>query len=293
MKLLLGFLLTTSLFAQTPVILKDSAGVNAASVSAGGALKTDASASTQPVSGTVAATESGTWSMRLQDGSGNVINSTSNALNTFLSNTSIAVTGTFWQATQPVSGTFWQTTQPVSGTFFQATQPVSGTVAATQSGNWTARIVGNAGASVDAATGAAPPANALLVAGLGSGATGGFMTAIPVCDSFFNINIATNTTTLAVTGVSGRHVRICAISMVALAADNVGIISGTGATCGTGTAAIVGTTAATGYNLSANGGIAMGSGIGTIMRTVATGDSVCVVTSASTQLSGVISYAIY
>ena len=40
-------------------------------------------------------------------------------------NASLAVTGTFWQATQPVSGTFWQATQPVSGTFWQATQPVS------------------------------------------------------------------------------------------------------------------------------------------------------------------------
>ena len=40
----------------------------------------------------------------------------------------VAVTGTFFQATQPVSGTFWQATQPVSGTFWQATQPVSGTV---------------------------------------------------------------------------------------------------------------------------------------------------------------------
>lgn len=38
---------------------------------------------------------------------------------------SVAVTGTFYQATQPVSGTFWQATQPVSGTFWQATQPVS------------------------------------------------------------------------------------------------------------------------------------------------------------------------
>lgn len=53
------------------------------------ALKVDGSGVTQPVSGTV------------------------------------AVTGTFWQATQPVSGTFWQATQPVSGTFWQATQPVS------------------------------------------------------------------------------------------------------------------------------------------------------------------------
>ena len=64
---------------------------------------------------------------------------------------SVAVTGTFWQATQPVSiaspvavtGTFWQATQPVSGTvavssvsgsvavtgtFWQATQPVSDAV---------------------------------------------------------------------------------------------------------------------------------------------------------------------
>jgi hypothetical protein len=41
----------------------------------------------------------------------------------------VAVTGTFYQATQPVSGTFYQATQPVSGTFYQATQPVSGTVA--------------------------------------------------------------------------------------------------------------------------------------------------------------------
>src|SRR4030043_517156 len=41
-----------------------------------------------------------------------------------ITDASVAVTGTFWQATQPVSGTFWQATQPVSGTFWQATQPV-------------------------------------------------------------------------------------------------------------------------------------------------------------------------
>lgn len=88
------------------------------------------------------------------------------------------VTGTFWQATQPVSGTFWQATQPVSiasmpstpvtGTFFQATQPVSltsttitGTVAATQSGTWTDRVVGNAGGAFDSANNAAAPANVI------------------------------------------------------------------------------------------------------------------------------------
>ncbi len=45
-------------------------------------------------------------------------------------NASLAVTGTFWQATQPISGSVsvsnLPVTQPVSGTFWQATQPVSG-----------------------------------------------------------------------------------------------------------------------------------------------------------------------
>jgi hypothetical protein len=35
---------------------------------------------------------------------------------TTLIGSTIAVSGTFWQATQPVSGTFWQATQPVSAT---------------------------------------------------------------------------------------------------------------------------------------------------------------------------------
>lgn len=171
---------------------------------------------------------------------------------------------------------------------------VAGTATSTAaSGVQKVGVVGNAGAAVDAATGAAPPANGVLMAGITSGATGGFLTGIPVCDSTFNINIATATTTLAVTGVSGRHVRICEIDMVTAAANNVGIISGTGATCGTGSAAIVGTTAATGYNFAANGGIATGDGIGMIKRTVATGDSVCIITSATTQLSGTIAYTIY
>jgi hypothetical protein len=44
---------------------------------------------------------------------------------TTLIGSTIAVSGTFWQAVQPVSGTFWQAVQPVSGTFWQTTQPVS------------------------------------------------------------------------------------------------------------------------------------------------------------------------
>lgn len=143
-------------------------------------------------------------------------------------------------------------------------------------------------------TGAAPPDRASYSAGLGSGATGGFLTGIPVADSFVNVNVSTATTTLLIAGVAGRHVRISSISLVTATANNVALISGTGATCGTGTTGMNGgTTAASGWNFAANGGITQGSGLGTINQTNATGDSVCIVTSAATQLSGRIAYAIY
>ncbi len=75
-------------------------------------LKVDGSAATQPVSGTVAATQSGTWTVQ----PGNTANTTA-----------WKVDGS--AVTQPVSGT-------VAVSNFPATQPVSGTVAATQSGTW-------------------------------------------------------------------------------------------------------------------------------------------------------------
>lgn len=170
----------------------------------------------------------------------------------------------------------------------------SGIPRVTVSNDSQVRILGNAGAAVDAASGAAPPANRLADAGLSSGATGGLLLSPTICDSFANVNVATATTTLLVTGVAARHVRICAFSLVTAGANNVALISGTGATCGTGTTGMTGgTTAATGYNFAANGGISQGSGVGTINQTNATGDSVCIVTSAAVQLSGRVSYAIW
>jgi len=143
-------------------------------------------------------------------------------------------------------------------------------------------------------TGSAPPAQAGFVGALASGATGGLLAGITVCDTPKPINISTATTTLLITGVSGRQVRICAVHLVVAGANNVALVEGTGATCGTGTAGMAGgTTAASGWNFAANGGLAMGSGLGMILQTATAGDSVCVVTSAAVQLSGTISYAIY
>lgn len=117
---------------------------------------------------------------------------------------------------------------------------------------------------------------------------------IPACDAYQPINVATATTTRLVTGVADRQVRICSVHMVAGAADNVALIEGTGATCGTGTAGMAGgTTAALGYNFAANGGIALGSGLGPVIQTLTAGDSVCIVTSATSQLSGGLSFSIW
>lgn len=181
----------------------------------------------------------------------------------------------------------------VSGTGVQRVTLASdstGTVAVTQA---TAANL-NMRPDTSGATGAAPPARANYVGGLASGATGGFVSGLAVCDSFANVNVSTATTTLLVTGVSGRHVRICSLSLVSAGANNVALLSGTGATCGTGTTGMSGgTTAASGWNFAANSGITQGSGLGTVNQTNATGDSVCIATSAATQLSGRIAYAVY
>jgi hypothetical protein len=174
-------------------------------------------------------------------------------------------------------------------------------VNAIESGTWTVQPGNTANTtpwlttdSATSATGAAPPAKAAFVGFIGSGATGGFLTGAPVGDTYKNVNISTATTTLLVTGVAGRQVRINAMHLITAAANNVALIEGTGATCGTGTAGMAGgTTAASGYNLAANGGLAFGSGLGAVMQTATAGDSVCVVTSAATQLSGGLEYTIY
>lgn len=58
---------------------------------------------------------------QIQDNSGNAINSTSNALNVNVQNSSLAVTGTFYQATQPISGTVISNTgTPAALTVHQA-----------------------------------------------------------------------------------------------------------------------------------------------------------------------------
>lgn len=93
------------------------------------ALKTDSSATTQPISGTVTA-NAGTGSFTVAQG-------TAANLNATVTGTVAATQSGTWtvQPGNTANTTAWKVdgsavTQPVSGTFFQATQPISGTVMA-------------------------------------------------------------------------------------------------------------------------------------------------------------------
>ena len=156
-------------------------------------------------------------------------------------------------------------------------------------------VVGNAGAAFDAAIGGTPPANTLQIGGLASGATAGLMKALTVCDSDYVINIGTASTVLVTAGTTSRLIHICSMNMVVSAADNVALIEGTGATCGTGSAGVAGgSTSATGWPFGANGGLTLGSGLGEVMTTATTGDSLCIISwTASVQVSGHIKYTIF
>lgn len=100
-----------------------------------------------------------------------------------------------------------------------------------------------------------------------------------------------------VAGVAAQIVHICGINIGPVAgAVNIALIEGTRnvAPCDTGTAGMAGgATAATGWQFALNSGLTYGNGIGIVAQAVTTGDDVCLAFSAATQVSGVITYAVY
>jgi hypothetical protein len=101
------------------------------------------------------------------------------------------------------------------------------------------------------------------------------------------IVISTATTTLLVTGASGKSIYVTGVDVIAAGTGNIQFISGTGATCGTGTANVTGN-----YNLIAQAGLAKGAGNGALW-VLAQGASLCAVTSAAVGMAGSLSYALY
>lgn len=157
----------------------------------------------------------------------------------------------------------------------------------------TVRNVGNVGGVYDAVSGAAVPAN-LLYNGVN---VGGNLTPIvgdpcqTVAKSYTPISITTATTTRIIAPAASKKTYVCYMLLTSAAADNVGIVEGTGGTCGTGTAGVIGgTTAANGPNFSANGGVSFGNGGYAAVATTGTNVDFCLITSAATPLSGHVSW---
>lgn len=110
--------------------------------------------------------------------------------------------------------------------------------------------------------------------------------------SYAPISITTAATTRIVPPSASNKTYICSLFLTSAAADNIGIVEGTGGTCGTGTAGVIGgTTAANGPNFAANSGMLLqAGGKVAVAQTAGTNVDLCLITSAATPLAGGIKY---
>ncbi len=103
------------------------------------------------------------------------------------------------------------------------------------------------------------------------------------------INISTATTTELTPSLAGASTNyyVCAIDLVAAAAQTFALTDDDSDGCGSVTSGLAGgTTAATGWSFAANGGIVKGNGEATVFKTVGTNRVLCAVTGQAAQLSG-------
>jgi hypothetical protein len=94
-----------------------------------------------------------------------------------------------------------------------------------------------------------------------------------------------------ITGSTAKHIYICHLALVTGAAQNVALVEGTGSTCGTNTVGMAGgNTAAAGWNLAINQAVVEGDGISWVLATATAADNVCLLSSSTGQISGVVQY---
>ena len=107
------------------------------------------------------------------------------------------------------------------------------------------------------------------------------------------INQASSSTTTIISGASAKHTYLCSIFLISAAAQNVNIVAGAGTNCGSAVHVgfFGGTTAATGPNLAANTGWTLGNGQAVVAGgTDTAADNICIQSSGSGQISGVLTY---
>jgi len=113
-----------------------------------------------------------------------------------------------------------------------------------------------------------------------------------VAKSYYPVDIVTAATTEIANAVASNYFYICSVNLFSAGTNNVVIVEDDSDACASPTAGLMGgVTAAEGYNLTAQTGIAMGNGNGSVMRTAAVNRYLCIITSAAVQLSGTVVYA--
>lgn len=131
-----------------------------------------------------------------------------------------------------------------------------------------------------------PNANASMFAGTTAIVADPCQTATKV---YTPINVVTGTNTI-IAGVSAKKKYICSIMLFSAGTDNVAIFqSTTGTSCVTALVGVIGgTTTATGMQMTAQTGFTLGNGSSAVAATTVVNTDLCVVTSASVQMSGVV-----
>lgn len=109
--------------------------------------------------------------------------------------------------------------------------------------------------------------------------------------TFYVLNNATAGTVEIANAVASQFFYICAVNLVAAAAQTIAIAEDDTDGCGSLTAGLHGgATAATGWSFAANGGIALGDGGSTVMKTATANRYLCYIIGQSQQISGTIAY---
>jgi hypothetical protein len=104
----------------------------------------------------------------------------------------------------------------------------------------------------------------------------------------FDITTATTTEITPSLAGASTHYYICALNIISQAANSVNLVDDNSDNCASVTASLIssGLAATDGWYLAANGGLTIGNGLGSIMRTQTANSVLCLVTSAATELHG-------
>jgi len=114
-----------------------------------------------------------------------------------------------------------------------------------------------------------------------------------VAKNYYVVDIADGTNTEIANAVASQFFYICSVNLVAAGATVVLISEDDTDTCSSPSAGLHGGTGGTtseGWSFAANGGIALGDGSSTVMKTSTANRYFCIDQTASVQLSGTISY---